>query len=61
MSRFEFDYQTSYPPVLIDKKTGEQCVIISQTEVFLTKMLIELDGRVLGKKVFASQSGKNML
>lgn len=69
-SRFEFEYQTSYPPVLVDKKTGQTCVIVSQTEVFLTRMLIELDEKLnlleerlncLNKKVFkeASQPPKS--
>ena len=45
--RFEFQCKTSYPPVLIDKQTKQQCVIVSQTEVFLTNMLIELDERIV--------------
>ena len=66
--RFELDCQTSYPPVLVDKKTGEHCVVVSQTEVFLTKMLIELDAKInileerlncLNKKIFTSQPEKS--
>ena len=65
MSRFELECKTSYPPILIDKKTGQQCVIVSQTEVFLATLLIELDEKInslqeridcIGKRVFRESS-----
>ena len=45
-SQYELVTQTSYPPILRNRKNGHEWVLTTQTEIVLSQLVVDLISRV---------------